>query len=66
MGVFVTVMNAGLLVSSLAVAPLIDWFGAQYVVIGLGVFRLLGALLFVVNPIQEVNNEKDLAPADAV
>ena len=66
LGVFVTVMNAGLLVSSLAVAPLISWMGAQYVVIALGVFRLLGALLFVVNPIQEVTNEKDLAPADAV
>jgi predicted MFS family arabinose efflux permease len=66
LGVFVTVMNAGLMVSSLAVAPLISWMGAQYVVIALGVLRLLGALLFVVNPIQEVSNEKDLAPADAV
>lgn len=59
MGVFVTVMNAGLLVSSLAVAPLIDWLGAQYVVIGLGVLRLMGALLFVVNPIHEVASERD-------
>jgi predicted MFS family arabinose efflux permease len=63
MGVFVTVMNAGLLVSSLAVAPLIDWMGAQYVVIGLGVLRLLGALLFVVNPIHEVKNETEPATA---
>jgi predicted MFS family arabinose efflux permease len=63
MGVFVTVMNAGLLVSSLAVAPLIDWMGAQYVVIVLGVLRLLGALLFVVNPIHEVKNEAEPATA---
>lgn len=66
LGVFVTVMNAGLLISSLAVAPLINWLGAQYVVIGLGIFRLLGALLFVVNPIQEVPIEPDLSTADAV
>lgn len=66
LGVFVTVMNAGLLISSLAVAPLINWLGAQYVVIGLGIFRLLGALLFVVNPIQEVPIEPELSTADAV
>ncbi|MFN5342552.1 MAG: MFS transporter [Roseiflexaceae bacterium] len=57
MGLFVTVMNAGLLVSSLAVAPLIDWLGAQVVVIVLGVMRLGGALLFYVYPIRETAAE---------
>lgn len=53
MGLFVTVMNAGLLISSLAVAPLIDAIGAKYVILLLGVLRLCGAALFYVNPIKE-------------
>ena len=53
MGLFVTVMNAGLFVSSLAVAPLIDWLGAHTVVFVLGVLRFVGALLFYVYPIRE-------------
>jgi cyanate permease len=65
MGVFVTVMNAGLLVSSFAVAPLISWLGAQYVVIWpLACFAYLGALLFVVNPIRDVASETE-APTTA-
>ena len=51
MGVFVTIMNAGLFVASIAVAPLIDWLSAGVVVIILGVIRLIGALLFVFNPV---------------
>lgn len=51
MGVFVTIMNAGLFVASIAVAPLIDWLSAGVVVILLGVIRLVGALLFVFNPV---------------
>jgi hypothetical protein len=46
------------MVSSLIVAPMIDWIGPQALVIGLGVLRLLGGLLFVVNPV--VRNEKQL------
>jgi predicted MFS family arabinose efflux permease len=51
MGVFVTIMNLGLMGSSLLVAPMIDLIGAQTFVIVLGGLRLFGALLFVVNPI---------------
>lgn len=51
MGVFVTIMNLGLMGSSLLVAPMIDLIGAQALVITLGVLRLVGALLFVVNPV---------------
>ncbi|MFM7677663.1 MAG: hypothetical protein ACKO83_02305, partial [Roseiflexaceae bacterium] len=57
MGLFVTVMNAGLLVSSLAVAPLIDWLGTHVVVIVLGVLRFGGALLFYVYPIRDISTE---------
>jgi predicted MFS family arabinose efflux permease len=56
LGIFVTIMNFGLMVSSLIVSPMIDWIGPQALVIGLGVLRLLGGLLFVVNPV--VRNEK--------
>lgn len=51
MGVFVTIMNLGLMGSSLIVAPMIDLIGAQTLVIVLGGVRLFGALLFVFNPI---------------
>jgi hypothetical protein len=44
-------MNFGLMVSSLIVSPMIDLIGAQALVIGLGVLRLVGGLLFVVNPV---------------
>ncbi|MFM2308841.1 MAG: hypothetical protein RLY87_962 [Chloroflexota bacterium] len=51
LGIFVTIMNFGLMVSSLIVSPMIDLIGAQALVIGLGVLRLIGGLLFVVNPV---------------
>lgn len=51
LGIFVTVMNFGLMVSSLIVSPMIDLVGAQALVIGLGVLRLIGGILFVVNPV---------------
>lgn len=51
LGIFVTVMNFGLMVSSLIVSPMIDLVGAQALVIGLGVIRLIGGILFVVNPV---------------
>lgn len=51
MGVFVTIMNLGLMGSSLMVAPMIDLVGAQTLVILLGGLRLFGALLFVFNPV---------------
>jgi len=51
LGIFVTVMNFGLMVSSLIVSPMIDLVGAQVLVIGLGVLRLIGGILFVVNPV---------------
>jgi MFS family permease len=61
LGIFVTIMNFGLMVSSLIVSPMIDWIGAEALVIGLGVLRLIGGLLFVVNPV--VRNEKHLSQA---
>lgn len=57
MGVFVTIMNAGLFLSSVLVAPLIDWLTAGVVVIVLGGIRLFGALLFVVFPIIQPQQE---------
>lgn len=57
MGLFVTVMNAGLFMSSLAVAPLIEWLGAPTVVFVLGGMRLGGALLFYLYPIRETTAE---------
>lgn len=61
MGLFVTVMNAGLMVSSLAVAPLIDYLGAHTVVFVLGIVRLGGAVLFYVYPIREATPETPAA-----
>jgi predicted MFS family arabinose efflux permease len=57
MGVFVTIMNLGLMGSSLIVAPMIDLIGAQALVIALGGLRLFGALLFVFNPIFKKGTE---------
>jgi predicted MFS family arabinose efflux permease len=57
MGVFVTIMNLGLMGSSLIVAPMIDFIGAQALVIALGGLRLFGALLFVFNPIFKKGTE---------
>jgi Na+/melibiose symporter-like transporter len=50
LGVFVTAMNLGFFLATLACAPLIELVGAQNLVIGLGVLRLAGALLFKLNP----------------
>ena len=61
LGIFVTIMNFGLMVSSLIVSPMIDLIGAQALVIGLGILRLLGGLLFVVNPV--VRTEAHLTQA---
>ncbi len=57
MGVFVTVMNAGFFVATLACAPLIDLVGAQTLVLILAGVRLIGALLFVVNPVRAATIE---------
>lgn len=55
MGIFVTVMNLGFFLSALVAAPLVDMFGAQPLVLVLGGLRLLGAALFVVNPVRAVS-----------
>lgn len=52
LSVFVAVMNAALFLAPLAVAPLLGWIGAPLLLITLGVMRLLGALLFVINPVR--------------
>lgn len=51
-GVFVTVMNIGFFLAPLAVAPLTEAIGAQALVLGLGALRLLGGLLFTLNPVR--------------
>ncbi|PMP87013.1 MAG: hypothetical protein C0183_02835 [Roseiflexus castenholzii] len=56
-GVFVTVMNVGFFVATLACAPLIDVVGAQALVLILAGVRLIGALLFVVNPVRAATIE---------
>lgn len=50
-GVFVTVMNLGFFFSALLAAPLLDLIDARLLVFILGGLRLLGALLFTVNPV---------------
>lgn len=52
LSVFVTVMNAGFFLCSIAAAPLIELVGAQTLVLALGALRLIGALLFIVNPVR--------------
>ncbi|MDZ4718320.1 MAG: MFS transporter [Roseiflexaceae bacterium] len=50
-GVFVTVMNLGFFFSALLAAPLLDRMDARILVFILGGLRLLGAVLFTVNPV---------------
>ena len=52
MGAYVTAMNIGAFLAPLAVAPLTDLIGTQALVLTLGVMRLLGAALFVLNPVR--------------
>ena len=52
MGAYVTAMNVGAFLAPLAVAPLTDLIGAQALVLTLGVLRLAGAALFVINPVR--------------
>lgn len=51
-GVFVMVMNIGFFLAPLAVAPLTAAVGARTLVLALGALRLLGALLFTLNPVR--------------
>ena len=52
LSVFVTLMNLGFFLAALGAAPLVDTYGAESLVLVLGGVRLLGALLFVVNPVR--------------
>jgi MFS family permease len=52
MGAYVTAMNIGAFLAPLAVAPLTELLGTQALVLTLGVLRLLGAALFVLNPVR--------------
>ena len=52
MGTYVTAMNVGAFFAPLAVAPLTDLIGTQALVLTLGGLRLLGAALFVLNPVR--------------
>ncbi len=51
LGVFVMIMNLGFFFSTLVVAPLVELFGAQLLVLALGVIRLVGSLMFYFNPV---------------
>jgi MFS family permease len=61
MGVYMTVMQFGAFVAPLAVAPLTALVGAETLVLMLGGLRLLGAALFIVNPVRA--GQKQLAEA---
>jgi MFS family permease len=52
MGIFVTIMNFGFFASALVAAPLVDLIGARELVLILAGLRLLGALLFTINPVR--------------
>jgi MFS family permease len=52
LGVFTTVMNMGLFLAPLLVAPLTDLLGAAHLLLVLGGLRFLGALLFALNPVR--------------
>jgi MFS family permease len=52
MGAYITAMNIGAFLAPLAVAPLTDLIGTQALVLTLGVLRLLGAALFMLNPVR--------------
>jgi MFS family permease len=52
MGAYVTAMNIGAFLAPLAVAPLTDLIGTQALVLVLGALRLLGAALFLINPVR--------------
>lgn len=51
LSIFVTVMNVGLFLAPLAIAPLLDMMPAETLLLVLGAIRLFGALLFLVNPV---------------
>jgi MFS family permease len=52
MGAYVTAMNVGAFIAPLAVAPLTELIGAQALILTLGALRLLGAALFLINPVR--------------
>jgi len=52
MGAYLTMMQIGAFAAPLAVAPLTALIGAQALVLVLGGLRLLGAILFIVNPVR--------------
>jgi predicted MFS family arabinose efflux permease len=52
MGIYMTVMQFGAFAAPLMVAPLADLIGTQALVLVLGGLRLIGAALFVVNPVR--------------
>jgi MFS family permease len=52
MGFYMTVMQLGAFVAPLTVAPLADLIGTQALVLVVGGLRLIGAALFVLNPVR--------------
>jgi MFS family permease len=61
LSVFVTIMNIGLFLAPLAIAPLLDLLGAQILLLAMAGVRLFGALLFVINPVR-LPEPQQLAP----
>ncbi|HWQ16109.1 MAG TPA: MFS transporter [Roseiflexaceae bacterium] len=62
LSIFVTIMNMGFFLATLACAPLIDLLGAQTLVLVLAGLRLFGALLFRLNPVRAPVTEAAAAP----
>jgi MFS family permease len=62
MGLYTTAMHIGTFTAPLLVSPLVAMFGAQTMIIVVGVMRLLGALLFIINPVKSVEAKQTAEP----
>jgi hypothetical protein len=62
MSVYIAVMNGALFLGPLVIAPLLEVVDAPVLMVALGVARLLGAMLFVINPVQSLPSPVVEAP----
>ena len=63
MSMFVTLMNTGFFLSAVGAAPLLDAFGARTLLLALGTLRLIGGLLFTLNPVHAQSLEQRIGTA---
>ncbi len=61
MGVYIALMNVGAFLSPLVVAPLIETTGARVVVLVMFAIRLVGAVMFSMNPVRLPPSEMAVA-----